>query len=190
MAEFAYATLLRPVEQRDLPLLRRFLVEPGLIGLDWAGYRDPESSARRFSADGFVGPDDGRLMVDDGSADIAAGFVSYRRKTYVNVDHWEIGIALLPERRARGLGWRAQALLCDYLFCHTAAQRIEAATHPENIAEQRALEKAGFRLEGILRAVEFRDGDWRDGHLYSRLRSDPAPAAQAVTRRLDSAPER
>ncbi len=104
---------------------------------------------------------------------------TYRRKTYVNVDHWEIGAALLPERRARGLGWRAQALLCDYLFGHTAAQRIEASTHSENIAEQRALEKAGFRLEGILRAVEFRDGGWRDGHLYSRLRSDPAPAAHS-----------
>jgi ribosomal-protein-alanine N-acetyltransferase len=33
-------------------------------------------------------------------------------------------------------------MLCDYLFEHTPAQRIEAGTHPENIAEQRALEKA------------------------------------------------
>jgi RimJ/RimL family protein N-acetyltransferase len=177
MAEFTYATLLRPVEDRDLPLLRRFLTEPGLIGLDWAGYRDPEIAARRFSADGFLGPDDGRLMVDDRSAEVAAGFVSFRRKSYVNVDHWEIGIALLPERRGSGLGSRAQALLCDYLFSHTPAQRIEAATHAENWAEQRALEKAGFRRDGILRAVEFRDGEWRDGHLYSRLRSDPPPGA-------------
>ena len=177
MSEFAYATLLRPVGQRDLPLFRRFLTEPGLVGLDWAGYRDPETSARRFASDGYLGPDDGRLMVDDGSAGEAAGFVSYRRKTYVNVDHFEIGIALLPERRGQGLGWRAQALLCDYFFAHTAAQRIEASTHAENLAEQRALEKAGFRLEGVLRAIEFRGGQWRDGFLYSRLRSDPAPAA-------------
>jgi RimJ/RimL family protein N-acetyltransferase len=177
VSEFTYAMLLRPVEQRDLPVLRRFLTEPGVIGLDWAGYRDPEIAARRFAADGYLGPDDGRLMVDDGSADAAAGFVSYRRKTYVNVDHFEIGIALLPERRGQGLGWRAQALLCDYFFAHTAAQRIEASTHSENAAEQRALEKAGFRLEGVLRAVEFRGGQWRDGFLYSRLRSDPAPPA-------------
>jgi [ribosomal protein S5]-alanine N-acetyltransferase len=28
----------------------------------------------------------------------------------------------------------------------------------------------------VIRAAEFRDGEWRDGHLYSRLRSDPTPA--------------
>jgi RimJ/RimL family protein N-acetyltransferase len=67
-------------------------------------------------------------------------------------------------------------MLCDYLFRHTPAQRIEAATQPENTAEQRALGKAGFQLEGVIRAAEFRDGEWRDGLLFSRLRSDPAPA--------------
>lgn len=43
--------------------------------------------------------------------------------------------------------------------------------HPENIAEQ----KAGFSLAGVVRAAEFRTGQWRDGLLYSRLRNDPAP---------------
>jgi ribosomal-protein-alanine N-acetyltransferase len=89
--------------------------------------------------------------------------------------YWEIGIALLPEWRGRGIGWRAQAMLCDYLFSHTPAQRIQAATHPENIAEQKSLVKAGFQLEGVVRACEFRAGQWRDGYLYSRLRDDPSP---------------
>lgn len=63
---------------------------------------------------------------------------------------------------------------CDYLFQHTPAQRIQAGTQPENIAEQKALVKAGFQLEGVVRAAEFRAGEYRDGLLYSRLRSDPA----------------
>ncbi len=54
-------------------------------------------------------------------------------------------------------------------------QRIQAATHPENLAEQKALEKAGFTLEGVIRACEFRAGKYRDGYLYSRLRDDPGP---------------
>ena len=65
--------------------------------------------------------------------------------------HWEIGIALLPEWRGKGIGWRAQAMLCDYLFKHTPFQRIQAGTHPENIAEQKSLVKAGFKLEGVVR---------------------------------------
>jgi ribosomal-protein-alanine N-acetyltransferase len=78
----------------------------------------------------------------------------------------------------QGLGWRAQAMLCDYLFHHTPVQRIQAGTHLENTAEQRALEKAGFTLEGTVRACEFRAGQWRDGQLYSRLRTDPAPSTR------------
>jgi RimJ/RimL family protein N-acetyltransferase len=175
MPDFPYAALLRPVAANDLPLLQRFQVEPGLVGLDWAGYRDAGAVNRRFAQDGYLGDEDGSLMVDDGTAPGAAGFVNFRNKQYVNVRHWEIGIALLPERRGQGLGWRAQALLCQYLFQHTPAWRIEASTHEENRAEQHALQKAGFQLDGVVRAVEYRDGAYRNGYLYSRLRSDPEP---------------
>ncbi len=56
----------------------------------------------------------------------------------------------------------------------------DSAWHHAQPCPQRALEKAGLRLEDVLRACEFRHGAWRDGHLSSRLRTDPAPAA--VTR--------
>ncbi|MGC5015066.1 GNAT family N-acetyltransferase [Streptosporangium sp. DT93] len=88
----------------------------------------------------------------------AAGMTSWTARGSEVSRYGETGIALLPDWRGRGVGRRAQALLCDYLFAHTPAQRIEAATHPENIAEQRSLEKAGFTLEGVLRAAEFRAG--------------------------------
>jgi RimJ/RimL family protein N-acetyltransferase len=165
---------LRPVAEHDLAMFRRFLTEPGLIGLDWAGYRDAQEPARRFAADGYLGADNGRLMVEVPAERAAAGFVSWTSGTFDGrARHWDIGIALLPEWRGRGIGWRAQVMLCDYLFAHTPVQRIQAGTHAENIAEQKSLEKAGFRLEGVVRACEFRDGRWCDGHLYSRLRDDP-----------------
>jgi [ribosomal protein S5]-alanine N-acetyltransferase len=167
---------LRPVVEDDLDMFRRFCTEPGLIGLDWNGFRDAGAPARRFAVDGYLGEDDGRLMVEVEPDGVAAGFVSWRAGQYGNAArHWNIGIVLLPQWRGRGIGWRAQAMLCDYLFDHTAVQRIEAGTHAENIAEQRSLEKAGFRLEGVVRACEFRAGQWRDGHLFSRLRTDPRP---------------
>ncbi|MFC4018723.1 GNAT family N-acetyltransferase [Micromonospora sp. GCM10011542] len=171
---------LRPVAETDLEMFRRFCTEPGLIGLDWAGFRDAAAPARRYAVDGYLGEDDGRLIVEvDDPQPVAAGLVSYRAGVYGGTaKYWEIGVALLPECRGRGIGWRAQALLCDYLFAHTPAQRIQAGTHPENVAEQRALEKAGFQLEGVVRACEFRAGRWRDGYLYSRLRDDPSPWAR------------
>ncbi|GLZ59529.1 MULTISPECIES: GNAT family N-acetyltransferase [Micromonospora] len=167
---------LRPVAEPDLAMFRRLRTEPGLIGLDWAGFTDAGAPARRFAVDGYLGEDDGRLIVEVEQERAAAGIVSYTAGRYAGrASYWSIGIVLLPSWRGRGIGWRAQALLCDYLFQHTPAQRIQAGTHPENVAEQRALEKAGFQLEGIVRASEFRAGRWRDGYLYSRLRDDPSP---------------
>ena len=173
---------LRPVTEADLGMFRRFVVEPGLIGLDWPGFRDPESVQRRFDADSYLGEDNGRLIVDvatgAGPGGEPAGLVSYQKRYHgTQAFCWEIGIALLPEWRGQGIGWRAQAMFCSYLFETTPVQRIEAATHAENAAEQRSLEKAGFTLEGVMRAAEFRAGQWRDGYLYSRLRTDPDPLA-------------
>ncbi|MGH3249295.1 MAG: GNAT family N-acetyltransferase [Trebonia sp.] len=154
---------LRPVTEADLGMFRRFVVEPGLIGLDWSGFTDPKAVQRRFDTDSYLGEDTGRLIVDVTAGTEpggeAAGMVSYRRRYYGAQSFcWELGIALLPEWRGQGIGWRAQAIFCTYLFEHTPVQRIEAATHPENAAEQRSLEKAGFTLEGVVRAAEFRAG--------------------------------
>jgi RimJ/RimL family protein N-acetyltransferase len=166
---------LRPVVEDDLEMFRRFLTEPFLIGLDWGGFRDAQAPARRFAEDGYLGKDDGRLMVEVGDRE-AAGMVTWSAGRYAGFGGFlEIGIALLPEFRGRGIGWRAQALLTEYLFEHYPVQRIQAGTQPENIAEQKALVKAGFQFEGRVRAAEFRAGQWRDGMLYSRLRDDPAP---------------
>lgn len=84
---------------------------------------------------------------------------------------------IVPEFRGKGYGTAAQRLLTSYLFATTAANRVEAGTDVKNLAEQRALEKAGFIREAIRRGSLFRDGKWRDMAIYGRLRNDPAPAA-------------
>jgi RimJ/RimL family protein N-acetyltransferase len=83
-----------------------------------------------------------------------------------------IGIYLEPSARGRGDGTRAQQLVVELLFRHTATNRIEAHTDVENIAEQRALERAGLTREGVVRGAQWRDGAYRDGYLYSVLRAE------------------
>ena len=84
----------------------------------------------------------------------------------------------MPSSRGRGLGTGAQVLLARYLFAHTTAHRIEASTEVDNLAEQRALEKAGFTREGVRRGIGWRDGAWRDGVTYSLLRTDQVGVAR------------
>ena len=87
-------------------------------------------------------------------------------------DAFQIGIELIPAARGQGLGVEAQRLVADYLFAATHVNRVEASTDIENVAEQRALEKAGYIKEGVARGSQFRASSHHDLVLYSRLRSD------------------
>jgi hypothetical protein len=68
----------------------------------------------------------------------------------------------------------AQAQLVEYLFATTDVHRVEASTDVENIAEQRSLEKAGLRREGVVRGAQFRAGGYHDLVTYALLRDDTA----------------
>jgi RimJ/RimL family protein N-acetyltransferase len=101
------------------------------------------------------------------------GAVSWRRHQTAPASHcWVLGIGLFPRARDCGYGTQAHRLLVRYLFEHTTVHRIEAATETGNIAEQKALERAGFSREGVLRGIRWRGGAWRDEVLYSILRAD------------------
>jgi len=165
---------LRPAVEGDLELLVRLYSRQVSAPFNWSGHRSAAVVARRLEKDGLVSPDDGTLIVvlEDGTA---VGSVGWRA-----VDHgappssrcWNIGITLVPEHRGRGIGAEAQRLLAEDLLSTTTVNRIEADTDVSNVAEQRALSKAGFRREGVLRGAQFRDGRWNDLVMFSRLRQD------------------
>jgi RimJ/RimL family protein N-acetyltransferase len=87
---------------------------------------------------------------------------------------WNVGITLIPEARGQGYGTEAQRQVAAYLFETTSVNRVEASTDVENLPEQRSLEKAGYRREGIQRGAQYRAGGYHDLIVYSRLRDDPA----------------
>ena len=167
------SVILRPVREADLVVLDRFLAGPEETGgFQWLGWSDPGLWRRRWEENGLLSEDKSQLLVVSGS-DEPLGFVSWHKMDAWGGGHyWNMGAQLLPEVRGRGIGTRAQRMLVDYLFATTTVVRIEADTETENIAEQRALEKAGFTREGVQRSVNFRDGRWRDGVRYSVLREE------------------
>lgn len=168
---------LRPVEERDLADLGRIDTDPSLSEpFEWRGFRDPGGRRRRWEADGYLGDDPSLLVValSDGAF---AGIVVWRALATSGPvgGCFQIGILLLPEHRGKGLGTAAQQVLADYLFSTTPVHRLEATTEVDNVAEQQALEHAGFTREGLLRGRGFVRGHWRDGFMYSRLRDDSIP---------------
>jgi RimJ/RimL family protein N-acetyltransferase len=117
----------------------------------------------------------GQLIVERVADGEPIGVVGWHRVGYgpnPESDAWNVGIELLPDARGQGFGAEAQAQLAAFLFAETAANRVEAQTDIENVAEQRSLEKAGFRREGVARGSQFRAGRFHDLVTYARLRDD------------------
>jgi len=172
----AHVTL-RPAAEDDLAFLDRFLTDhEDASRFQWFGWWDPGRWRREWAENGLLGDDRGTLLVV--RDDEVLGFVGFRKVWSSRTSSfWNMGIALAPEARGKGVGTEAQRQLVRYLFAHTVAERVEADTEVENVAEQRALEKAGFTREGVMRSVVFRDGRWRDGVRYSILRNEAAEAA-------------
>jgi RimJ/RimL family protein N-acetyltransferase len=138
---------------------------------DWSG--DPPAGFERgvrLSAPAGGGD----LVVTDGH-DRPIGTVSWHPMLYgpsPGSQAFDIGISLRPEARGRGHGGRAQQLLAEYLFATTPVHRVQASTDVANVAEQRALERAGFTREGVLRGAQWRLGRYHDMVSYARLRTD------------------
>src|SRR5260370_40524435 len=114
------------------------------MGLDWQGFRDRGAIGRRFAEDGFLGEQDGQLIVTaDGHA---AGFVAWRAFSYGRPEHacWNIGIILLPEWRGRGVGSTAQRQLADYLVTFHPIVRVGAGAPAGDVGGPRAPSRGGF----------------------------------------------
>jgi RimJ/RimL family protein N-acetyltransferase len=162
------------VSRSELPLFLRHARR------DAGGFNDFGVDQRKIPDDAWT---DGELRNDQRAElfierleiGVIIGTIQYHRVSYgPNPESaaWMLGIELMRAARGQGYGTEAQRLLSDWLFTTTSANRIEASTDVDNVAEARALEKAGFTREGISRGAQFRAGAFRDLVVYSRLRDD------------------
>lgn len=83
-----------------------------------------------------------------------------------------IGYYVVPSERRKGFGTEAVRMMVDYLFLAKNIVRIQAETHPRNVASHRILANAGFTKEGTIRKSFFSRGVWRDTVLFSILRDE------------------
>jgi RimJ/RimL family protein N-acetyltransferase len=116
-----------------------------------------------------------RLVIAIGEDDLVVGSVSWHEVWYgptTGSRAWNIGIGLAPIARGRGVGSMAQRLIAEHLFATTDINRVEASTDVTNEPEQRALERAGFTREGVIRKAQQRADGHHDLYAYSILRSD------------------
>jgi RimJ/RimL family protein N-acetyltransferase len=106
--------------------------------------------------------------------DLDGGFLGFAAVVELDLEHreGELGYMLAPAARGRGVSVRALDLLTRWCFDELGLLRLELRIDTANLASLRVAERAGFRQEGVLRNVHFKDGARCDLSIWSRLTSD------------------
>jgi RimJ/RimL family protein N-acetyltransferase len=150
-------------------------------------FLDRTDEARRFSPSAF-GPAREKLLK---RVETSGRFVDSHLELAVELDaafagtiqahnqpqcfppgNFMIGIVLAPERRGRGVGREAVALLTSYLFEHEGAERVETPTDVENVPMRTVNERLGFVMEGVMRSFVPVGAGRRDYCMYAMTRDD------------------
>ena len=111
------------------------------------------------------------FIIEDRSGEGAGWAAHYTSAP--NFGWTEIGFAVTPPERRRGYASEAASLLVDYLFLTRDCPRVQAVADADNLGSVRALEKAGFAREGVLRkALWNARGEWADGVICGIVRDE------------------
>ena len=100
------------------------------------------------------------------------GSIGIISKTDIYRKNFEIGFFLSENFWGKGIITRAIKAASSYAFSEFDIVRIYAETFSDNIGSQKALEKAGFRLEATLKRSIIKNEIIKDSCIYSILRED------------------
>jgi RimJ/RimL family protein N-acetyltransferase len=155
---------LRIVEKEDLPLLHEWDNNPDFRG-EFEEFRE-ESITDLEKLYGDL--KDSRWFLVEKKDGTKIGNIVH----LLSAGEVEVGYFIVPNERRKGYAAEAIMIMVDYLFLSKDVERIQAKADPENIASWKALERAGFKREGVLRKTFFCRGKWRDDCMYSILREE------------------
>lgn len=155
---------LKLIEKVDLPVLRDWVNDLDFVG-EFEPFPQETLGDLEKQYDNLAG---GQWFFVEKKDGTKIGYVAhFKSKGCVAV-----GYMLVPNERGKGYGGEAVQLMIDYLFLTKDVVRIQAETHPDNIASHRVLLKSGFTKEGTLRKSFFSRGVYRDTAMWSILREE------------------
>lgn len=103
--------------------------------------------------------------------DKAIGSIGVFRQSNIHRRTAELGYYIAEEYWGQGIMTEAVKQVCAYVFENSDILRIFAEPFAHNTASCRVLEKAGFRLEGVLRSNAVKNGKIVDMKLYALVRA-------------------
>ena len=162
--------MLRLREPKDQPLIsaashdpeaQRWLDDKPTPMSGATAFRDPRETWARGERAPFV--------IADPATDSALGLVSLR---VVADGTGSVAVSVFPEGRGQGVAPAALQLIARWAIAESGFQRVEAEADVANTASRRAIEKAGFFREGILRDHCETHGVRHDCEMFALVRAD------------------
>lgn len=98
------------------------------------------------------------------------GSISVSRMDNVHSRTGEMGYYIGQDFWNKGYGSGAARQIVQYVFDNTDIVRVFADPYAYNAASCRALEKAGFTFEGLLRKNAFKNGKFVDMKMYAKIK--------------------
>ena len=109
------------------------------------------------------------------------GVIQYSHREPDPDSHWDASIDIFigdAAARGRGVGIEAVRVLLRHLFEEKRVHRVTIDPELDNVRAIHVYERAGFRLDGILRHNDRIEGRWVDAQ-YLTILEDEWPAARA-----------
>lgn len=138
----------------------------------WPFHGRPRLASTDVGAIDFASSDVNSFWIIDGGHTV--GLIRLIELEDIGEGTPQFDLRIASAHRGQGHGRRATRWIVDHLFtAYPELQRIEANTRHDNVAMQATLSKAGFTLEGRLRASWRGDErEWFDTMVYGMLRSE------------------
>jgi len=164
---------LRPWREDDVPAVLDALRDPAVARWNPADSRAPDLAvAAAWVAQRADWSDGSHASFAVESGCELLGSVSLFRIDRVH-DNAEIGYWVAAAARGRGVAAASVRAVSDWAFGPLRLARVQLYHAVENPASCRVAEKAGYRLEGVVRqSYRYGDGRLHDEHLHGRLATD------------------
>ena len=162
-----------PLGREHVSILADVVNDPDVLRFT----RVPDPPPESFAESWFAGYEEGRRAgTRDGFAILDAGGTFLGTAVAPSIDRTtatvELGYTIMPAARGRGVATRALGLITEWAFTTLDAKRIELYISVDNAASKRVAERNGYRYEGTLRSLYFKQGARADTEIWSKLPAD------------------
>jgi RimJ/RimL family protein N-acetyltransferase len=162
-----------PLTRAHLPNLEMVVNDPDVLRFT----RVPDPPPDGFVETWFAGYEHGRregtreafAIVDPDEAFLGTAVAPAIDRDTKTV---ELGYMITPAARGRGVATVALELLTRWAFDELEAERIELYISADNASSKRVADRNGYRYEGTLRSLWFKQELREDTEIWSKLPTD------------------